>query len=348
MPENKKLTKQQQANKKEYNKLRDNLKRRMKRLSDKGYYVKEDYSKKIELPTITELGRNPNKRDIEKLKKISSKYINEAYYKTFYSETGQQKELPLAKARNIERSEAAKKGVETKKFYKQFPEFKKYVNKKGSKTHIVLPTDENGEIILPSDENGELILPIDENGEIIYDDSDLPFGEDYSESNAETESEEFPYEYSLPMSNDTNIDTSDLTKTAIEEDIVLQNLDEILYNIEFSIRKLFGFKSSSKNTSKAKDNEEFVYNKAQIVLNKFMELTNITPYMLAQNCQLYSAQIVSLIEAIKYSYRDPRSFEQIFTDLVNYFTGKPSITEEAAINMESSFEYETGGEYIYD
>lgn len=342
MPKNKKLTKQQQANKTEYNRLRNNLRRRMKRLSDKGYYVKDEYIEKIKLPSITELGHNPNKRDIEKLKKISSNHINKAFYKIFYDEIGQQKEFPLAKARNIERSEAAKKGVQTKRFYKQFykqfPQFKRDTKKNNEKIPIVLPTDENG----------EFILPIDENGEPIYDDSDLPFGEDLSDYNTESELEEFPTEYSLPMSNDTNIDTSDLTKTVTEEDIVLQNLDDILYNIEFNIKKLFGFKSAAKNSSKAKANEEFVYNKAEKVLDAFTEIKQVNAHQLAQNCQYYSMQIISLIDAIKYSYRDPRSFDNIFTDLLNYFAGEPSITEETAIKMESDFEYETGGEYIYD
>lgn len=342
MAKSKKLTKQQQANKKEYNKLRDNLKRRIKRLSDKGYYVKADYIEKITLPSITELGHNTIKRGIEKLKKISTKYINEAFYKTFYSETGQPKEFSLSKARNIERTELAKKAPETRKLYREFPELKKYRSKRKSKIEYDIPVDENGEII-----DDIYDIPVDENGEIIGDISDLPFN-DGIDSDIAKETEEYPINYKLPMTDDAEIDSSDITKTLSEEDIILQNLDEILYSIEFSIEKLFGFKSSAKNASKAKYNEEFVYDKAQRVLNKFMELTNISPHMLAQNCQLYSAQIVSLIDAIKYSYRDPRSFEQIFTDLVNYFTGKPTIDEETAISLESSFDFETGGEYIYD
>ena len=377
MAKSKKLTKQQQANKKEYNRIRHNLTRRMKRLSDKGYYVKANYIEKIKVPSITELGHNPVKRDIEKLKKISSKYINEAFYKTFYSETGQPKEFSLSKARNIERTESAKKASETRKIYKEYPELKKFVRKRKSKIEYDIPVDENGEIIddisdatynienlLKSEDemyegisiektddglqvykNGELFEPaVDENGEIIgwYPDlNDLPFLED--DYDTESELEDYPTEYILPLSEDKITEQGGI----YEHDVVINNLNDALNEIEFQIKKLFGFKSISQNKDKAIQNENFVINIADDILEEFKTAKNNDVVTLSKICQLRAGEILALIDKVRMSYLDPATAESITTDLVNIFNDG-NITVDDAVQILSDSQYEIGGEYIYD
>lgn len=387
MAKSKKLTKQQQANKKEYNRLRDNLKRRMKRFSDKGYYVKAGYIEKIKLPSITELGHNPVKRDIEKLKTISSKYINEAFYKTFYSETGQPKEFSLSKARNIERSRAAKKSASTRKFYKKYPQFKEYknyINEKSKNDNYIKKLDkpldnfdyddfettdfydqsyntenssktedemykdisiEKTDDGLKVYKDGELFEPaVDENGEIIgwYPDlSDLPFLDD--DSDTESESDEFPTEYVLPLSEDKIKEQGGI----YEHDVVINNLNEALNEIEFQIKKLFGFKSKSQNKDKAKQNENFVTNIAEDILEEFKMAKHNDAVTLSKICQLRAGEILALIDKVRMSYLDPATAESITTDLADIFNSE-NLTFNEAVQISSDSQYETGGEHIYD
>lgn len=100
----------------EYNKQRDQIKSKVAGLVNRGYNVPMDIIPPTWGNYVKSKGKNPNYAEISRLKRIKTKDI---YEKTTYTErdldTGQTKEMSYKYHRDIERSQAAKKGSATKR-----------------------------------------------------------------------------------------------------------------------------------------------------------------------------------------------------------------------------------------
>ena len=310
----------EQLYKKEYTKTRENLMRKIKYHTDRGYHIKPDKIEKFNIPSYTKLSEKPTAKDIKVLKNLSQKEFYTSLEKDFYDDLGKSKTFNLREGLKIERKISAQKGVLTKR-------------RKKNEFHGSIIKTEDGYIV--TDEWGEVIEPeVDENGEITNnfpDLADLPFSED-----------EFPTDYEVPMSDeyaDANYENYNGTDTGI-----INEVDEVLYNVETNIMKLYGFKSIAKNRSTAKHNESAVYDLTDKIYKSFIDAANADRQKLALNCILNATEINGLLEKVKSAYLHPDTSDGIAMDLFDIFNG--SATIEDAKMFDSG--YDEGGAYIYD
>lgn len=297
----------EQLYKQEYTKTRENLMRKIKYHTDRGYHIKGDKIEKFNIPSYTKLSEKPTAKDIKALKNLSQKEFYTSLEKDFYDDLGKSKTFNLREGMKIERQIAAKKGAETKS------------KKKGYRNDTEYDYEEYMDNTVEST------------------DEELPFGPDFSDINSE-----FPTEYEVPMSDDyadSNYENYTGTDTG-----VINEVDEVLYNVEMNIMKLYGFKSIAKNRSTAGHNEAVVYGLTDKIYKSFIDAANADRKKLALNCILHATEINGLLEKVKSAYLHPDTSDGIAMDLFDIFNG--SATIEEAKMFDSGYDEE--GAYIYD
>lgn len=297
----------EQLYKQEYTKTRENLMRKIKYHTDRGYYIKPDKIEKFNIPSYTKLAEKPTAKDIKALKNLSQKEFYTSLEKEFYDDAGKSKTFNLQEGMKVERKIAAKKGAETKS------------KKKGYRSDFKYDYEEYMDNTIEST------------------DEELPFGPDFSDINSE-----FPTDYEVPMSDeyaDANYENYTGTDTG-----VINEVDEVLYNVETNIMKLYGFKSIAKNRSTAKHNESAVYDLTDKIHKSFIDAANADRQKLALNCILNATEINGLLEKVKSAYLHPDTSDGVAMDLFDIFNGNATI--EDAKMFDSG--YDEGGAYIYD